>query len=154
VALQVFRDSSYPQGVGTFDEYAIPLRAYASNIEDHGDRLEIVADVERVSKFQRSYQIERAAFAPVAGENDELPECRYVIVGPGASVVRAGTATIGRDGRFVVDLKGLTGPGLYTVAVALFLGGNDVNPEIKLVEHRVGAKPAPRPSRRARPAAS
>ena len=67
-------------------------------------------------------------------------ECRYVIVGPDASVVRAGTATIGRDGRFVVDLKGFTRPGLYTVAVALFLGGNDVNPEIKLVEHRVGAQ--------------
>ena len=62
VVLQVFRDSSYPQGVGMFDEYAFPLRAYASNIEDHGDRLEIMADVDRLLKFQRSYQIERAAF--------------------------------------------------------------------------------------------
>ena len=152
VALQVFRDSSYPQGVGSFDAYAIPLRAYTSKLEDRGDRIEIAADVERVTKFQRSYEIERAALAPESGgtENDDRPECRYVIIGPGGNVVRAGTAAFRKDGRFVVELKNLGGPGLYTVAAALFIGGNALNPEIKVIEHRVEATSAARPSRRAR----
>ncbi len=146
VALQVFRDSSYPQGVGSFDAYAIPLRAYASKVEDRGDRIEIAADVERVSKFQRSYEIERVALAPESdgAQNDDRPECRYVIIGPGGNVVRAGLAVFRKDGRFVVDLKDLTAPGLYTVAAALFIGGNAVNPEVKVIEHRVAGTLAPR----------
>jgi len=145
VVLQVFRDSSYPQGVGSFDAYAIPLRAYASKFEDRGDRIEIAADVERVSKFQRSYEIERVALAPESdgAENNDRPECRYVIVGPGGNVVRAGLAVFRKDGKFVVDLKDLTAPGLYTVAAALFIAGNAMNPEIKIIEHPVAAS-APR----------
>ena len=156
VALQVFRDSSYPQGVGSFDAYAIPLRAYASKLEDRGDRIEIAADVERVSKFQRSYEIERVALAPGSDgtENNDRPECRYVIIGPGGNVIRAGRAAFRKDGRFVVDLKNLGGPGLYTVAAALFIGGNDLNPEIKVIEHRVGTTSAARPRWRARSAQS
>jgi hypothetical protein len=146
VVLQVFRDSSYPQGVGSFDAYAIPLRAYAAKLEDRGDRVEIAADLERVSKFQRSYEVERAALAPESdgAQNDDRPECRYVIIGPGGNVVRAGLAAFRKDGRFVVDLKDLTTPGLYTVAAALFIGGNAVNPEVRVIEHRVTAALAPR----------
>jgi hypothetical protein len=156
VALQVFRDSSYPQGVGSFDAYAIPLRAYASKLEDRGDRIEIAADVERVSKFQRSYEIERIALAAESNgaENNERPQCRYVIVGPGGNVVRAGLAAFRKDGRFVVDLKDLAAPGLYTVAAALFIGGNALNAEIKLIEHRVAATSAARPRPRAHSAQS
>jgi hypothetical protein len=141
VVLQVFRDSSYPQGVGSFDAYAIPLRAYASKFEDRGDRIEIAADVERVSKFQRSYEIERIALTAESdgAENNDRPECRYVIVGPGGNVVRAGLAVFRKDWKFVVDLKDLTAPGLYTVAAALIIGGNAVNPEVRVIEHRVAA---------------
>jgi len=146
VVLQVFRDSSYPQGVGSFDAYAIPLRAYAAKLEDRGDRFEIAADVERASKFQRSYEVERAALAPESdgAHNDDQPACRYVIIGPGGNVVRAGLAVFRKDGRFVVDLKDLTTPGLYTVAAALFIGGNAVNAEVRVVEHRVAGAVAPR----------
>jgi hypothetical protein len=107
--------------------------------------------VERVSKFQRSYEIERVALAPGTdgAENNDRPECRYVIIGPGGNVVRAGTAAFRKDGRFVVDLKNLGGPGLYTVAAALFIGGNTLNPEIKVVEHRVGTTSAAQPRSRA-----
>jgi hypothetical protein len=146
VVLQVFRDSSYPQGVGSFDAYAIPLRAYAAKLEDRGDRIEIAADAERVSKFQRSYEVERAVLAPESdgAQNDDRPECRYVIIGSGGNVVRAGLAAFRKDGRFVVDLKDLTTPGLYTVAAALFIGGNAVNPEVRVIEHRVAGALAPR----------
>lgn len=146
VVLQVFRDPSYPLGVGTFDAYAIPLRAYVSRLDDQGDRLVIRADVERVVTAQRSYQIERVAFSAPSEdtENDERPECRYVIVGPAGSVVRAGMAVLGSGGEFTIDLKQLGPPGNYSIATALFIRGNRVNPEVKLVEHRVSRASAPR----------
>ena len=47
--LGVFRDLTYPLGVGHFDRFAIPLRAYvAARRPTRGDRLEFQADVERV----------------------------------------------------------------------------------------------------------
>jgi hypothetical protein len=139
VVLEVFRDLSYPQGVGSFDQYAFPLKAYASKVEDRGDRIEIRADVEQVSKFQRSYEIQRVALGSTVGDDSDLerPVCRYVIVGPGGDVVRAGSGLFGSDGRFVLDLKGLVAPGLYTVVAALYVGGNSVNPEVRVIEHRV-----------------
>lgn len=139
VVLQVFRDLSYPLGVGSFDEYAIPLRAFAAKIEDRGDRIEIRADVERVSRSQRNYEIERVALGPALGDADdrERPECRYVIVGPHGNVVRAGTAHFGNSGRCVIGLKDLPVPGLYSVVAALYVGSNSVNPEVKIIEHRV-----------------
>ena len=153
VVLQVFRDLSYPQGVGSFDEYVIPLRAYASKIEDRGDRLEIRADVERVSKFQRSYEIERVALGPASKDADHhhRPECRYVIVRPDGKVVRAGIARSRNTGEFVLDLKDLAPPGLYTVLVALYVGGNSVNAEVKVIEHRAAGMPVTRRRLEARP---
>jgi hypothetical protein len=156
VVLQVFRDLSYPQGVGTFDEYAIPVRAYVSGMEDRGDRIEIAAEVERASKFQRSYEIERVALGLESdgAANNDRPECRYVIIAPGGNVARVGMAAFAKDGRFVVGLKDLLRPGLYTVAIAFFVGGNKVNPEIKVLEHLVAATSAARPSRGAHAALS
>src|SRR5262249_37569816 len=103
VVLQVFRDLSYPLGVGSLDQYAIPRRAYVSGIEDRGDHLEISADVDQVSRAQRSYEIQRVALAEAHAdaESDELPICHYVIVGPTGSVVRAGTAMLRRNRVFV-----------------------------------------------------
>jgi len=146
VALQVFRDSSYPLGVGAFDDYAIPLRAYASKIEDRGDRIEIRADVDRISTFQRSYEIERVALGRATDDADDhdRPQCHYMIVGPSGNVVRAGTGLFGKDGEFVLDLKDLRGPGMYTVLAALYIGGNSVNPEVKSIEHRVAGALEPR----------
>jgi hypothetical protein len=39
-----------------------------------------------------------------------------------------------------VDLKELTAPGRYNVMTALYVGGNSVNPEIKVFEHRVAGR--------------
>lgn len=146
VVLQVFRDLSYPQGVGSFDDYAIPLRGYVSKIEHRGDRIEIRADVERVSKFQRSYEIDRVALGPASNDADDnaRPQCRYVIVGPDGNVVRAGNGRFGDGEQFVLDLRDLAAPGLYTVVAALYVGGNGVNPEVEVFEHRAGGVPTAR----------
>lgn len=137
--LQVFRDLSYPVGLGTFDYLAIPLKAYVSKVENRGARLEIRADVERVSKFQRSYEIVRTALGPGSRDTDEREraECRYVIVGPDGKVVRTGAVTLNKSGRFVLHFGKLPAPGRYHVMTALVVGGNSVNPEIKVFEHRV-----------------
>jgi hypothetical protein len=136
--LGVFRDLSYPVGLGAFDSLAIPLRAYVAKSENRGARLELRAEVERVSRFQRSYEIVRAALDGAARDADERDrlECRYVIVGPDGRVARAGAESLNKNGRFVVDLGKLAGPGRYQVMTALVLGGNSVNPEIKIFEHR------------------
>ena len=137
--LQVFRDLSYPVGLGAFDNLAIPLKAYVVKVENRGARLELRAEVERVSKFQRSYDIVRIALDPASRDADERDrlECRYVIVGDDGRVVRAGAETLNKSGRFAVDL-GKLAPGRYHVMTALILAGNSVNPEIKVFEHRVG----------------
>ena len=150
--LQVFRDPSYPEGVGSLDSYAFPLRGYVSTIEDHGDRLEIAADVEQVSRFQRSYEIERISLASAAMDADadhDRPECGYVIVAPNGKVAGAGSASFGGDGRLALSLKELRAPGVYTIMTAVYVGGNRMNPEVRVIEHRVAAAattPAPRHS--------
>jgi hypothetical protein len=135
--LQVFRDLTYPLGVGTFDEYAIPLKAYVVQIQDSPDRIVARVEVERVSRFQRSYEIERSALAPAAGdpEDDTPPQCRYVVVAPNGDVVRTGSRVPANDGALVLDLKGLR-PGLYTVLAALYLRGNAIDPEVAVIAHR------------------
>lgn len=155
VVLQVFRDPSYPEGVGSLDGYAIPLRGYAAAIHDDGNRLEIEADVEQISHFQRSYEIERVSLATVsmeAAEDHDRPECRYVIVAPNGKLARAGSAGFAGAGRFALSLEGLRAPGVYTIMIAVYLGGNSMNPEVKVVEHRVAAAtatPSPRSASRA-----
>jgi hypothetical protein len=142
VVLEVFRDLSYPIGVGTFDEHAIPLRAYVAKTDDLGDRIEVRAEVERVSKFGRSYEIVREPLpaAVTAVDAHEVPVCRYVVLGPGGDVVRAGTAPRAPSGAFTVDLAGLAAPGSYTVQLALVLGGNAVQLEIVTLSHAVKAR--------------
>lgn len=138
--LQVFRDLSYPLGTGSFDAYPIPRRGYISKVDLQRDRLEISAEVERVEKFQRDYAIIREPFrnrAPDAVRPDTLV-CRYVIVSPAGEVLKAGTAKLGDDGIFTVELTGELPPGLYIILAALYLNENSMNPEVRVVRYRVG----------------
>ena len=137
ISLEVFRDRAYPLGVGEFDRYTIPRRAYAARIEDRGDRLEIDADVDTVSKFERTYEIVREPLARAAAEGAEFerPLCRYVVVDAHGAVVAAGAAAPRGAGGFTVDLARLA-PGSYTVLLALSLGDNPMAPEVRVVRHR------------------
>jgi hypothetical protein len=138
--LTVFRDLTYPIGVGNFDDYAIPVRAYVRTITDRGDRLEIRAEVERVSKFARSYEIVREPLGPEQpGLHEHVPACRYVVVNGDGAVVRAGRASSDAQRVFIVDLKGLP-PGAYKVATAFEAAGNSVEAPITVSEHHVAAR--------------
>ncbi len=136
--LGVFRDLSYPLGVGHFDRYAIPLRAYPTALRMRGDRLEVEAEVERVSRFQRTYEVVREPLRGGADES-EVPECRYLVLASDGRVVRAGRAAYDGAGRFTADLSGLA-RGTYTVAVQLVLAGNTVNAEVRSLRHRAGGR--------------
>ncbi|PYO28550.1 MAG: hypothetical protein DMD86_16145, partial [Candidatus Rokuibacteriota bacterium] len=57
VVLEVSRDVTNPMGVGSFDRFAIPRRAYVSRIVPRADRLEVYPEIERVEKFLRDYRL-------------------------------------------------------------------------------------------------
>jgi len=137
--LSVFRDFSYPRGVGSYDRYALPVRAFPGTVERAGETLMVTADVESVEKFERSYRIVRQPFkAAPAGETTMrpvVPAARYVVLA-GDEVVRAAESRQLSGERLVVDLKGLK-RGDYRVMLTLALDDNLVNPEVKVIPFRV-----------------
>jgi len=141
VTLGVFRDLSYPIALGSFDRYAIPRRAYVTKTERRGDRLEIEAEVETVTKFARSYKIERE---PYKGEPAGQTRAEgvglvahYAVIGEPHRLMRVGASSVMEGRRLIVDPRGELPPGEYRVALALVLDGNFVQPEVKVVPYRV-----------------
>jgi len=142
VVLGVFRDMNNPLGVGSYDRFAIPRRAYVARITARGDRLEIAPEIERLEKFLREYRLVREPLGS-RGEEErpDLPACRYVILASDGTVAAAGVSREVQAQRLVVDLKGRLKPGAYTALVALALGDNLVDPEVATAQFRVDAAP-------------
>src|SRR5207244_13115526 len=126
VVLGVYRDLSYPNTVGSFDGYALPLRAWVTNAERKGNRLELRADAETVSKFERSYKIVRAPFRlePTGEKSRDTLVAHYAVVGAGDEVVAAGTSEVLDGGRLIVDLGGGPAPGGDGLRATLALDGH------------------------------
>lgn len=143
VVLGVFRDLSYPLGVGSFDAYPIPRRAYISRLEVRDGRVTLTAELERLDKFQRSYALVREPLRPGAasGVRPDLVVARYMVVSPAGRVVKSGTARPGEDAVFRVDLRGGLAPGRYVVSIALYLNDNAVDPDLRRLAYLV--PPAP-----------
>jgi hypothetical protein len=141
----VFRDFSYPLGVGSFDAYTIPRRAYISRVEQHGGRLEVTAEMEQLEKFQRSYDLVRRPFRLGAstGARPDVVEARYVIVDAAGRVARTGVMAPGTDAVFRVDLAGSLPPGRYAAMVTLYLNENTVNSDVRRIEYVVPEPAAP-----------
>lgn len=135
VVLRVFRDLTFPRGVGSFDRYAVPLRAYVSKSERRGDQLEIHAEVEKVERFGRESRVVKEPFSKKASEQDKrsLPVCRFVMIGPDGTVVRAGTVKPTEASTFSIPSKEKLKPGPHTILFALDLDGNHVNPHVMVV---------------------
>ena len=141
--LDVFRDFSNPMGVGTFDRFAIPRRAYISRIIQRGDRLEIQPEIERVEKFLRSYRLVREALGARGADEDasDVPVCRYAVVAADGTVAAAGISREVQGHRLIVSPRGRLKPGTYTALVALSLGDNDVAPEVATAPYRIEGTP-------------
>jgi len=137
--LEAFRDLSYPLGVGSFDALPTPRRAFITKVEREPAGLQLVVEVERVQKFQRSYRIVRGplAGAPAIGPAEPPPLCRYLVLARDSEVVLAGEGRL-EEGSFHLDLTGRLAPGDYSVEAAVYVGGNAMNPEIARIPYRVG----------------
>jgi hypothetical protein len=135
VALEVFRDLSYPLGVGSYDAYAVPRRAYVAKVERRGDGLRLFADIELVMKFQRSYKIVREPLQSVSPDvlYRAAPECRYVMTDAEGHVVLAGLARPAADATFQLDVNRKLPAGPYTVLAEITVNGNTMNAAIERV---------------------
>ncbi|TMK81260.1 MAG: hypothetical protein E6G47_04105 [Actinobacteria bacterium] len=143
VVVTAFRDFTNPNGVGTYDRFAIPRRAFVSRLTARGDRLEIAPEIERAERFLREYRIVREPLGKPVSDEDraDVPVCRYVIVGADGGVADAGLSREREGARLVVNLRGRLKPGAYTALVALALRDNWVNPEVAVAQFRVDAAP-------------
>jgi hypothetical protein len=110
--LEVFRDFSYPLGVGSYDRYAIPRAAH---------RL-VREPLERPSRER--------------GPRD-VPECRYVVIAADGTLADTGVVPVEAPGVFRLRLRGRVPPGLYTVSLALDLDGNQTGADLRTVTYRV-----------------
>jgi len=137
--LEVVRDPRYPLGVGSYDSYAIPRRAFVAKAETSADGIVLAVEVETVETVARDYRIVRQPLkggATGAGKR-LIPECRYVVVSGDGRVALAGQGHLRDDGTFALDLRGKLAPGRYTVLAALYVNGNAMNAEIKRIPYEV-----------------
>src|SRR5207247_2209696 len=95
--LTVFRDLSYPLTLGTYDRYAIPHHGYVTAVTNRPGQLEVGADLERVVRFSRSFEIVREPLGkPPSPEqaltavHDGKPQCHYVLVRADGQIIAAG----------------------------------------------------------------
>jgi len=137
VLLEAFRSLSYPLGLGSFDKYARPRRAYITRLSVQGTRLEVQADVERVIRFERSYKIVRERLGSnTSGAIDQVdPLCRYLVVGGDGRVVKVATASYGNDGVYTAELPGARDTGRFTVIIGMYLNENMMTPDVKLLRY-------------------
>jgi hypothetical protein len=143
VALEAFRDLTYPLGVGSYDAYAVPRRGYITKIEREDGRLRIFGDIETVVKFARSQRIEREPMQSLSRDvlKRAAPECRYVVTDENGRVVAAGSAALAEDATFRVDLEGKLAAGRYVLLALIAVGGNVMNPEIQRLRLEIPARP-------------
>ena len=141
--LDVFRDLSFPLGVGSFDAYAIPRRGFVTKVEREAGGLRLSAEIETAMRFQRSYEIHREALETIDPRDvtRAAPECRYTVIDGASRVVLAGTAQAGDDATFRLPLDAGLAPGSYTVLAEIVVNGNAVNADIRRIPLVVAAKP-------------
>ena len=136
--LEVFRDVSYPLGVGSYDAYPIPRRAYIADLALQDGGIRVKAEIERVEKFARSHRIVREAVTDRSALETETLECRYLVVGADGAVAHTGLGRLEDDGGFRIALdQADLPPGQYTVLVTLTLNGNTVDPDIRAVPFEI-----------------
>ncbi len=132
VTLVAFRDLSYPLTIGAFDRFSTPRRAYVTRVVRQGAALEIEADVERLLKFQRTYDIIREPLSrdSSAGLDRLKAVCRYLVVNGDGLVAQIGMAEDAAQGVFRIQLD-QTSMDPARILVAIYLNDNYVNPEVK-----------------------
>ncbi len=135
--LDVVRDPRYPLGVGSYDSYAIPRRAFVAKAEPGADGLVLAVEIDTIDRVMRDYKIVRRPLREAVASfgRKTIPQCDFVAVDGNGRVALAGQGRYRDDGAMLIDLKGRLAPGSYTVSVALYPNGNAVHAEIRRIPY-------------------
>jgi hypothetical protein len=137
--LGVFRDPSYPKGIGSFNAYAVPLKAYVTRIERRGYGAEVHTETEWLERLGRDTRIVRGSFAAKLAERLTgagalpAPVCHYLLVGPDGTVAAAGEVRAGGTGTCRLEFRRAGGRPGYRLMVAAVLEDNAANAPIRIV---------------------
>ena len=133
--LGVFRDPTYPKGLGSFNPYAVPLKAHVTRIERRGDGALVHTEAEWLERLGRDTRIVRGSFAQRLAERltgagaPPAPVCHYLLVRRDGGVAAAGTVRAGGEGTCRLQLK-TSG---HRLMVAAVLEDSAANAPIKIV---------------------
>jgi hypothetical protein len=122
--LGVFRDPTYPKGIGSYNAYAVPLKAYVTRIERRGYGAEVHIETERLEREGRDVRIVRGS-----PEKKQAAVCRYLLIGRDGAVAAAGEVRAGAEGGCRLHLK----PGGNRLMVAAVLEDSAANAPIRIV---------------------
>jgi hypothetical protein len=124
--LGVFRDPTYPKGLGSFNDYAVPLKAYVTRIESRAYGAEVHTETEWLERLGRDVRIVRGTFAAKLAERITgagtlpAPVCRYLLIGPDGAVASAGETRAGGTGACRLEFRRAGGrPGTRLVVAAV-----------------------------------
>jgi len=140
--LGVFRDPSYPKGLGGFNDYAVPLKAYVTRVEQRAYGAQVHTETEWLERLGREVRIVRGSFAQRLAERITgagalpAPVCHYLLIGPDGAVASAGEARAGATGACRLEFGragGRRGAGGYRLVVASVLKDHVANAPIKIV---------------------
>jgi hypothetical protein len=110
--LRVFRDPSYPKGLGGFNDYAVPLKAYVTRVDQRAYGAQVHTETEWLERLGREVRIVRGSFAQRLAERLSgagalpAPVCRFLLVRPDGTVGTAGEVRGGAGGICRIELKG------------------------------------------------
>ena len=122
--LGVFRDASYPNGLGSFNAYAVPLKAHVTRVERRAYGAEVHIETERLVREGREGRIVRGS-----PEKKQAAACRYLLLGRDGAVAAAGEVRAGVDGTCRLRLK-TSG---HRLMVAAVLENSAANAPIRIV---------------------
>jgi hypothetical protein len=139
VVLEVFRDLSYPLGIGSYDKYAYPPKASISKLQLRRHRVEIAAEMEKVEKAQRTYNVAKVPLnnQSLVGVYRVRPVVKYIVLSPQGDVVKAGDGYYAGDGIFTIEPLGKMPPGHYTVLTTMYLNDNYIEPDVRLIPYPI-----------------
>lgn len=136
--LGVFRDLSYPLGVGSFDKQVYPRRASIGTVAVRGGRIEFHPVVERLFKYDRYYKmVTEPLGSNTSGAYDDITAvCRYMVVGRDGQVAKTGTVPAPANGAFSFNPGDGLPRGGYTIWLAVSVNDNLMNPQVKPIAYR------------------
>jgi hypothetical protein len=135
VSLEVFRDLSYPLGVGSYDNYAVPRRGYITTVTQKDGQITLSGDIELLAKHMRSYDLVRTPLqlVPADARTRSAPECRYMVTDGEGRAVLAGQVPLAEDANFHIDVSDKLSPGHFTLFAQVIVNGNAANAKIERV---------------------